>query len=58
MVNFQNNLNNPLCLCDNKKWSLHFKLNLFFEVCELCVDKTRKSLPYTLGEKGEIFMGV
>ncbi len=23
----------------NKKWSLHFKLNLSFEVCELCVDK-------------------
>jgi hypothetical protein len=23
----------------NKKWSLHFKPNLFFEVCELCVDK-------------------
>ncbi len=23
----------------NKKWSLHLKLNLFFEVCELCVNK-------------------
>ncbi len=23
----------------NQKWSLHLKLNLSFEMCELCVDK-------------------
>jgi len=28
-----------LLVLGNKKWSLHLKLNLSFEVCELCVDK-------------------
>jgi len=47
MVNFQNNLNNPLCLCwVIKKWSLHLKLNLSFEVCELCADKQKNHIPW------------
>jgi hypothetical protein len=40
-----------LLVLGNRKWSLHFKLNLSFEMCELCVDKQESHCYITLEKR-------